>query len=56
MSLEGVLIGEIDGVLLVRIFCDVLEVKTEGFAQATELDLALVFEAKLERLLRNLLC
>ena len=40
---------------LVRIFRDILEMQTESFAETTKFNFALVFDAKFERLLRNLL-
>ena len=55
MVLQGIRVGEVDAVRLVRILRDIGQVKTEGLAQATELDLALVLQAELEGLLRNLL-
>ena len=55
MVLQGIRVGEVDAVRLVRILRDIGQVKTEGLAQATELDLALVLQAELEGLLRDLL-
>ena len=55
MVLEGVGVGEVDGMLLVRVLGDIGEVKAEGFAETTEFDLALVLETELERLLGDLL-
>ena len=55
MMLQGIRVGEVDAVRLVRILRDIGQVKTEGLAQATELDLALVLQAELEGLLRDLL-
>ena len=53
--LENLWVGEVDGMGLMRIFCDVGEVETEGLAETTELDLALVLETEAEGLLRDLL-
>ena len=55
MVLQGIRVGEVDAVRLVRILRDIGQVKTEGLAQATKLDLALVLQAELEGLLRDLL-
>jgi len=55
MMLEGIWIRKIDRMRLVGIFCDVGKMKSEGFTQTPKLNLALVFEAKLERLLCDLL-
>ena len=55
MVLQGIRVGEVDTVRLVRILRNICQVKTEGLAEATELDLALVLQAELEGLLRNLL-
>ena len=55
MVLQGICVGKIDAVRLVRILRNVGQVETEGLAQATELDLALVLQAELEGLLRDLL-
>lgn len=56
MMLQCLGIGEVDRVGLVRVFGDVGEVKTEGFAETAELDFALVLQAESEGLLRDLLC
>lgn len=40
---------------LVRVFCDIAQVQPECLTQATKLDLALMLQAELERLLRYLL-
>ena len=48
-------VGEVDGMRLVSIFCDVGEVKTERLAQSTKLDLVMVLERDVERLLCDLL-
>ena len=53
--LENLWVGEVDGMGLMRIFCDVGEVETEGLAETTKLDLALVLETEAEGLLRDLL-
>jgi len=53
--LEDLWVGEVDGMSLVSIFCDVGEVETEGLAQTAELDLALVLETEAEGLLCDLL-
>ena len=42
MVLQGIRVGEVDAVRLVRILRYIGQVKTKGLAQATELDLALV--------------
>lgn len=55
MVLEDFGILEVDGMGLVGVFRDVSEVETEGLAEAAELDLALVLETELERLLGDLL-
>jgi len=41
--LEGIGVGEVDGVGLVGVFCDIREVETEGLAETSEFDFALVF-------------
>ena len=48
-------VGEVDGMRLVSIFCNIGEVKTESLAQLTKLDLAMMLERDVERLLCNLL-
>lgn len=55
MVLEDFGILKVDRVRLVRVFRDVGEVESEGLAQATEFDLALVLKTELERLLGDLL-
>lgn len=55
MMLKGVGIGEIDGMLLVRVFGNIGQVEAERLAKATEFDFALMFETEFERLLSNLL-
>ncbi len=55
MVLEGVGIGKVDGMLLMRIFRDISQVQAERLAESAELDLPLMFKAELERLLCNLL-
>ena len=55
MVLQGIGVGKVDAVRLVRVLRDIGQVKTEGLAEATELDLALVLQAELEGLLRDLL-
>ena len=55
MVLEGVGVGEVNGVLLVGVLGDIGKMEAQGFAETTELDLALVLEAELERLLGDLL-
>ena len=55
MMLKRVGIREIDRVGLMGIFCNICKVQAESFAKATELDLAYVFEAKLEGLMGDLL-
>lgn len=55
MVLKRVGVGEVDGMGLVRVFADIRKVKSQSLTQTTEFDLALVFQAELERLLGNLL-
>lgn len=55
MVLEDVRIREVDGVRLVGVFGDVREMQPQGFAQTAELNFALMLQAKLERLLCDLL-
>lgn len=55
VMLEDLRVGQVDGVSLVCILCDVGEVETESLAQTTELDLALVLETEAEGLLCDLL-
>lgn len=53
--LQGVSIGEVDGVWLMRVFRNVRQMETKCLAKAAELNFSLVFETKFERLLGNLL-
>lgn len=53
--LEDLWVGEVDGMGLVCIFCDIGEVETECLTETTELDLALVLETEAECLLCDLL-
>ena len=55
MVLKGVGVGEVDGMLLMRVFRDISQVEAERLAESAELDLALMFKAELERLLCDLL-
>lgn len=55
VSLEGIRVGEVDGVSLVDIFGNVGKMETEGLAEAAEFDLASVLQAKLECLGSDLL-
>jgi len=55
MVLKGVRVGEVDRMLLMRIFGNIGKVQAESFAQTTELDFTLVLEAKFECLLGYLL-
>ena len=55
MMLESVRIGEVNGMLLMGILGNIGQMKTERFAQTTELDLSLVLETELESLLGDLL-
>lgn len=55
MVLEDFGILKVDGVGLVGVFRDIGEVETEGLAETAELNLALVLETELERLLGDLL-
>lgn len=55
MMLKSLRIGKVDSMLLVGVFCNIREVKSEGFAQTTELDFPLVLQAELEGLLGDLL-
>ena len=55
MVVEGIGIGEVDGMRLVSVLCDVGEVETEGLAKTAEFHLALVLQAELECLLGDLL-
>lgn len=53
--LEGICVGEVDGVCLVGMFGDVCEIGTESLAKSSESDFKLMFETKLECLLHDLL-
>lgn len=53
--LQRIRVGEVDAVRLVRILGDIAEMQAQRLAEPPELDLALVLEAELERLLRDLL-
>jgi hypothetical protein len=55
MVLECFRVSEIDRMRLVRVLRDIGKVQAEGFAEPSELDLALVFEAETESLLGDLL-
>ena len=55
MVLQGIRVGEVDAVRLVRILRDVGEMEAEGLTETAELDLTLVLQAELECLLSNLL-
>ncbi len=55
VTLKGVLVGEVDGMGVVRVTGNVLEMLSEHFAETTELGLALVLEAELESLVGDLL-
>lgn len=55
MRLKGFGVGEVDGVGLVSVFGNVGQMQAEGFAETTEFDLAVVFDAELECLVNNLL-
>lgn len=48
MRMEGLGVGEVDGVGLMRVLADVGEMEAEGFAQPAEFDLAVVHKAELE--------
>jgi hypothetical protein len=53
--LEGIGVREVDGMWLVRVFCNICQMKTECLAKTAEFDFSLVFKAKFKRLLCNLL-
>jgi hypothetical protein len=53
--LKCIRILEVNGVGLVGIFCNIGEVKTQCLAKSSKLNLTLMLETKLERLLCNLL-
>lgn len=53
--LKGIRIRKIDGMLLMRVFCYIGEVKTKSLAESTELDFSVVFETKFEGMLGDLL-
>jgi len=55
MMLEGIGIGEVDRVRLMRVFGNICEVQTKCLAEATELDFALVLETEFKGLLCDLL-
>ena len=48
-------VREVDRMLLMCVLCNVGKMESQSFAEAAEFDLALMFEAELERLLGNLL-
>ena len=55
VALERVRVLQVDRVRLVRVLGHVRQVKTQRLAQAAEFNLALVLQAELEGLQRNLL-
>jgi hypothetical protein len=55
MMLEGIGIGEVDRVRLMRVFGNIVEVQTKCLAEAPELDFALVLETEFKGLLCDLL-
>jgi hypothetical protein len=55
MALECVGILKVDRVRLVGVLGDIGQVETESFAETTKFNLALMLEAKLERLLCDVL-
>ena len=55
MMLKGFRVSKVDRMSLVGVFGNVGKVQAERFAKTAELDLTLVLQAELERLLRNLL-
>ena len=55
VMLKRIGILEVDRVRLVRVLCDVGEVKAQSLAKTSKFDLALMIETKLESLLRDLL-
>lgn len=55
VMLKRIGILEVDRVRLVRVLCDVGEVKAQSLTKTSKFDLALMIETKLESLLRDLL-
>jgi hypothetical protein len=53
--LERVWVCEVDGMRLMGVFGEILEVETKGLAETAKFDFALVFETEFECLLGDLL-